>query len=83
MVPNGWTKIKLGDHVEFRNGVNADKDQYGEGVKFVNVMDVFNNDILTESKIIGRITLSDNSLKIILFIMEIYCLTELPRHLMK
>ena len=63
MVPNGWTKIKLGDHVEFRNGVNADKDQYGEGVKFVNVMDVFNNDILTESKIIGRITLSDKQLK--------------------
>ncbi|MUG32391.1 restriction endonuclease subunit S [Psychrobacter sanguinis] len=63
MVPNGWTKIKLGSHFEFRNGVNADKDQYGEGVKFVNVMDVFNNDILTESKIIGRITLSDKQFK--------------------
>lgn len=36
-----------------------EKKQYGNGYKFVNVMDVFRNDILTESKIIGRVQVTD------------------------
>ena len=62
MMPNGWKEVKLGEIFDFRNGINADKSQYGQGVKFVNVMDVFGNHILTESKIIGRISISDKKL---------------------
>lgn len=62
MVPKGWDSILLGEVFDFRNGINADKSQYGKGVKFVNVMDVFGNHILTERKIIGRISISDKKL---------------------
>lgn len=62
MVPNGWEKVSLGEVFDFRNGINADKSQYGQGVKFVNVMDVFGNDVLTEPKIIGRISISEKKL---------------------
>jgi len=62
MVPNSWEKVSLGEVFDFRNGINADKSQYGQGVKFVNVMDVFGNDVLTEPKIIGRISISEKKL---------------------
>jgi len=62
MVPEGWKKDILGNLFEFKNGLNAEKEQYGSGYKFVNVMDVFGNDILIESKIIGRVQVSDKQL---------------------
>ena len=62
MVPEGWKKDILGNLFEFKNGLNAEKEQYGTGYKFVNVMDVFGNDILIESKIIGRVQVSDKQL---------------------
>ena len=63
MVPEGWKKESLGNLFEFKNGLNTEKDQYGSGYKFVNVMDVFRNDILTESKIIGRVQVTENQLE--------------------
>ncbi|MFO6300354.1 restriction endonuclease subunit S [Rahnella selenatireducens] len=62
MVPEEWKKDILGNLFEFKNGLNAEKEQYGSGYKFVNVMDVFGNDILIESKIIGRVQVSDKQL---------------------
>lgn len=62
MVPNAWKKDFLGNLFEFKNGLNAEKDQYGSGYKFVNVMDVFGSDILTESKIIGRVKVTEKQL---------------------
>lgn len=63
MVPKGWRQESLGNLFELKNGLNTDKDQYGSGYKFVNVMDVFKNDILTESKIIGRVQATDSQLE--------------------
>jgi type I restriction enzyme S subunit len=63
MVPNGWVKSTLGQLFEFKNGLNTDKEQYGKGYKFVNVMDVFRNDVITEPKILGRVQITDNQLK--------------------
>ncbi|HKM15621.1 MAG TPA: restriction endonuclease subunit S [Marinospirillum sp.] len=63
MVPNSWVSCHLGDFMEFKNGLNADKSQYGYGLKFVNVMDVFGNDILTEDKIIGRVNVAESQLE--------------------
>ncbi|WP_336928597.1 restriction endonuclease subunit S [Acinetobacter oleivorans] len=62
MVPNGWKQVDLGSLFDFKNGLNNDKEHYGSGYKFVNVMDVFGNDILTEDKIIGRVQVSDNQI---------------------
>ncbi|SEI71306.1 type I restriction enzyme, S subunit [Allopseudospirillum japonicum] len=63
MVPEGWKQESLGSLFELKNGLNTEKDQYGSGYKFVNVMDVFKNDILTESKIIGRVQVTDSQLE--------------------
>lgn len=63
MAPEGWRQESLGSLFEFKNGLNTEKDQYGSGYKFVNVMDVFKNDILTESKIIGRVQVTDSQLE--------------------
>ncbi|MCK9237960.1 MAG: restriction endonuclease subunit S [Thiopseudomonas sp.] len=63
MVPNSWVSCHLGDFMDFKNGLNADKSQYGYGLKFVNVMDVFGNDILTEDKIIGRVNVAESQLE--------------------
>ena len=50
-----WEEKKLGDLLEFKNGINATKEQYGRGVKFINVLDILNNDFITHDKIIGSV----------------------------
>jgi type I restriction enzyme S subunit len=56
-VPLGWKTFTLGELFEFSNGVNADKSAYGEGVPFVNVLEVISNEALTGEDIPGRIRL--------------------------
>ncbi len=34
----------LGEMLDFKNGINADKSQYGQGIKFINVLDIINKD---------------------------------------
>ncbi len=43
MVPDGWKEENLGTLFEFKNGANTEAANYGSGIKFVNVMDVFGN----------------------------------------
>ena len=30
----------LGEMLDFKKGINADKSQYGQGIKFINVLDI-------------------------------------------
>lgn len=62
MVPEGWWKCRLGEILTFKNGLNTDKSNYGHGVKFVNVMDVFKNDCLFFENIIGSVSVTDKQL---------------------
>ena len=50
-----WESKSLGELLEFKNGINASKEQYGQGVKFINVLDILNNDFITYNKIIGNV----------------------------
>ena len=50
-----WEVKKLGDLLEFKNGINASKEQYGKGVKFINVLDILNNNYITSDNIVGRV----------------------------
>lgn len=50
-----WVEKGLGELLEFKNGINASKEQYGKGVKFINVLDILNNDFITHDKIIGSV----------------------------
>jgi type I restriction enzyme S subunit len=54
----GWQSVELGSFMEFKNGLNADKDAYGSGVKFVNVMDIFRSPELHADKITGSVQAS-------------------------
>lgn len=58
-IPEGWQKVALGEFMEFKNGINADKSAYGQGTKFVNVMDVFRNNFLKKDDIAGMVQISD------------------------
>ena len=50
-----WEVKRLGELLEFKNGINASKEQYGKGVKFINVLDILNNDFISHEKIIGSV----------------------------
>ncbi|MFM7856252.1 MAG: hypothetical protein ACKO96_31105 [Flammeovirgaceae bacterium] len=42
-IPVDWNAIELSKLFEFKNGINAGKESYGSGVKFINVMEVIYN----------------------------------------
>jgi type I restriction enzyme S subunit len=54
-----WVTITLGDLLTFKNGLNSDKEKYGKGVKFINVLDILNNDFITYDKIIGSVEVTE------------------------
>lgn len=55
-----WTEKSLGELLEFKNGINASKEQYGKGVKFINVLDILNNDFIIHDRIIGSVDVEKN-----------------------
>ena len=60
--PSGWTTTTLGTFMDFKNGVNADKDAYGKGIKFVNVMDIFRKNCLSSDDVTGSVEITDKQL---------------------
>lgn len=60
---NNWTRYKLGDLFEFKNGVNADKSAYGSGIPFINVMDVFGSDVIVARSIRGKMQVTEKQKK--------------------
>ncbi|NNV58007.1 restriction endonuclease subunit S [Limnovirga soli] len=55
-----WENYQLGNLLEFKNGINASKEQYGRGYKFINVLDILNNDFITHEKIIGSVEVDES-----------------------
>ena len=58
-----WATERLGDFYTFKNGVNAEKEAYGSGIKFVNVMDIVSDSPLRYDKIIGEVEISESEFK--------------------
>lgn len=54
---DNWTKKLLSDFMTFKNGINASKENYGSGYKFINVLDIIQNDFITHDKIIGSVNI--------------------------
>ncbi|MBN8420806.1 MAG: restriction endonuclease subunit S [Verrucomicrobia bacterium] len=50
-----WEEKTLGELFIFKNGFNAEKNQYGTGVKFINVLDVLSPRPITYKRIIGQV----------------------------
>jgi type I restriction enzyme, S subunit len=55
-----WNLVQLGDLMAFNNGINADKSSYGHGRKFINVLDILNNNLIKYDEIIGSVSVSQN-----------------------
>jgi type I restriction enzyme, S subunit len=53
-----WVPYRLGDLVEFKNGLNKAKKFFGSGTPIVNYMDVFTSPHLQESQLHGRVTVN-------------------------
>lgn len=62
LISEGWQKVALGEFMEFKNGINADKSAYGQGTKFVNIMDVFRKSFLKKDDITGLVRITDKQL---------------------
>jgi type I restriction enzyme S subunit len=58
-IPEEWDVKSFGDLFDFRNGVNADKQSYGQGVPFINVLEPITYSHIHGPEIPGRVTLPE------------------------
>jgi len=57
-----WEEKQLKDFMFFKNGLNADKDKFGSGIKFISVMDILNNPFITYDVIRGKVNIDEKTL---------------------
>ncbi len=65
-IPGDWDVKALGELFDFKNGINAGKESYGKGVKFINVMEVIYHDYIFPEMIPGSVQISDEQKKLYL-----------------
>jgi type I restriction enzyme S subunit len=58
-----WNEITLRQLFTFKNGLNSDKEKYGSGVKFINVLDIIGNEAITYDSIIGKVEVTYKELE--------------------
>jgi type I restriction enzyme, S subunit len=61
VIPKDWAVVPLSRLLELRNGVNADKNAYGTGISFINVLEIITKSHLRASDIPGQVSLSKSS----------------------
>ncbi len=59
VIPENWEVMLFAELFEFRNGVNADKASYGQGVRFINVLEPITYSHIYGSEITGQVTLPE------------------------
>lgn len=57
-----WEKRKLNTLMSFSNGFNGGSELYGEGVPFISVMDILNNNYITFECIRGKVNIDPKTL---------------------
>ena len=58
-----WPKTSFQNLFIFKNSINASKEQYGSGTKFINVLDIINNpNGITYDSIIGSVQVSQKDI---------------------
>lgn len=58
-----WSETSLGKMFEFKNGLNSSKDKYGSGKKFINVLDILGDVVITYESIIGKVEVTEKELE--------------------
>ncbi len=60
VIPEEWDVKPFGELFAFRNGVNADKESYGQGVRFINVLEPITYSHIHGPEITGQVTLPES-----------------------
>ena len=60
--PIGWKTTTLDKLLDFKNGVNADKEKYNSGVKMISVMDILTDSPIYYDKIKGQVDIDEKTL---------------------
>ena len=42
-----WKEHKFAEYLNFKNGLNPNANRFGQGIKFISVMDILNNNVIT------------------------------------
>lgn len=58
-----WEEKRLGNYVHLKNGLNVDKDKFGQGIPLISVMDILNNNFIVFNNIKGKVDIDSETLK--------------------
>ena len=58
-----WEEHYLSDYLDFKNGLNPKPDKFGKGIKFISVMDILNNTVITNDCIRASVDVSEDELQ--------------------
>lgn len=57
-IPEDWELKRIGDFIDFKNGLNKEKQFFGFGTPIINYMDVFKNRGIRSNEILGKVSLT-------------------------
>lgn len=61
VIPEDWEVKSFAELFAFQNGVNADRESYGQGTRFINVLEAITYSHLYGPEIPGRVTLAERT----------------------
>lgn len=53
----------LGEYLSFKNGLNVPKEKFGTGIKYISVLDILNNPVITYDVIEGLVDIDEDMLQ--------------------
>ena len=57
-----WEEHRLSELLDFKNGLNPKPDKFGKGIKFISVMDILNNAVITYDCIKSSVDVTEKEL---------------------
>ena len=57
-----WEEYGLSEFLDFKNGLNPKPDKFGKGIKFISVMDILNNAVITYDCIKASVDVTEKEL---------------------
>ena len=57
-----WEEHYLSDYLDFKNGLNPKPERFGKGIRFISVMDILNNAVITNDCIRASVDVSEEEL---------------------
>ena len=61
--PFEWNLCRLDQLLKFKNGINADKEKFGQGAKLISVRDILDNRPITYDSIRGSVDVNEQQLE--------------------